>query len=372
VRLYFIAGEASGDMHGAELVHALRQQISDGWFRAWGGDHMEAAGCQLVRHYREMAYMGFSDLLRHTGKIADNWRFVRQDILQFKPHYLFLIDYSGFNLPLARWARGQGIPCVYYILPQLWAWRAKRAKALGRDTVLRLGILPFEETFYQQLGIAVHYVGHPLVSKLRSIGSFQEERKEREMAPKPIALLPGSRMQEIRRHIPLLLPLVQRYPKLTFEWVLAPGLPPGLRREIEAQFPANLTFSSSTVQTLQRCGLALVSSGTATLEAALLQVPQVVFYRPGLVNYLIARGMLRTKHISLVNNILNSSLLPEIVHPIAQVKALDRAFRNLLDPKQQERQRQGYLRLTELLGNKDAAAEASNLFLMYKNLFINT
>jgi len=365
MKLYFIAGEASGDLHGGNLINALKNQHPTLEIRAWGGEKMAESGAKVVKHYKSIAYMGFIEVLKNLPDILKNFEFAKSDILEFNPNVLILIDYPGFNLRMAKWAHKQKIPVVYYILPQLWAWHAGRIKYLEKYTKVRLAILPFEKSFYTTKNLNVQYVGHPLVQHIERFN--QNYIKESKDNPEPsvsqisVALLPGSRVQEIKKHIPLLIALVRKFPFLHFDLALAPGLPEELHFQLLKLFPKNFSISKNTYQTLSKSKFAVVCSGTATLETALFLVPQIVFYRTNILNYLLAKLMVKVKYISLVNLILQKPLVKEIINPINQEENLINSFKDLMKPQNEELIKQGYKEIRLKLGNYNTSEICSEI-----------
>jgi lipid-A-disaccharide synthase len=359
MKIYIIAGEASGDLHGSNLITALKQHEPDIELRAWGGSKMEKAGATVVKYYHDLAFMGFVEVLKNLIPILKNFKLAKKDILSFAPDYLILIDYPGFNLRMAKWAHKNKIPVIYYILPQIWAWNERRIKYIEKYTQTRLAILPFEQAYYRTKNVSVHYVGHPLVEHIENfkklnagvIASNENQTEQKTI----IALLPGSRIQEIKKHVPLLIPLVQKNPSLHFELALAPGLPDKMRHYLLDAFPNNFSITENTYHLLSKAKCAVVCSGTATLETALFNVPQIVFYRTNLFNYLIAKLLIKVKYISLVNLILQKPLVTEVIYPINQGKKLEQTFNDLLKMEHQEPLCQGYDEIGIHLGNKKAS-----------------
>jgi lipid-A-disaccharide synthase len=359
MKIYIIAGEASGDLHGSNLITALKQHEPDIELRAWGGSKMEKAGATVVKYYHDLAFMGFVEVLKNLIPILKNFKLAKKDILSFAPDYLILIDYPGFNLRMAKWAHKNKIPVIYYILPQIWAWNERRIKYIEKYTQTRLAILPFEQAYYRTKNVSVHYVGHPLVEHIENfkklnagvIASNENQTEQKTI----IALLPGSRIQEIKKHVPLLIPLVQKNPSLHFELALAPGLPDEMRHYLLDAFPNNFSITENTYHLLSKAKCAVVCSGTATLETALFNVPQIVFYRTNLFNYLIAKLLIKVKYISLVNLILQKPLVTEVIYPINQGKKLEQTFNDLLKMEHQEPLCQGYDEIGIHLGNKKAS-----------------
>jgi lipid-A-disaccharide synthase len=266
---------------------------------------------------------------------------------------------------MAKWAHKNKIPVIYYILPQIWAWNERRIKYLEKYTRTRLAILPFEKSYYQNKNLFVHYVGHPLVEHIENFKKLNAEvltsNHNTSELKTIIALLPGSRIQEIKKHVPLLIPLVQKNPSLHFELALAPGLPDEMRQDLLHAFPQNFSITDNTYHLLSKAKCAVVCSGTATLETALFNVPQIVFYRTNIVNYLIAKVLIKVKYISLVNLILQKPLVAEVIYPIKQGKRLEETFNDLLKMEHQIPLCQGYDEILTHLGNKKASKECSKI-----------
>ncbi|MGB3801412.1 MAG: lipid-A-disaccharide synthase, partial [Lewinella sp.] len=309
MRYYLIAGEASGDLHGSRLVSALRAQDADADVRAWGGELMEQAGAKVVKHYRDLAFMGFVEVVANLPTILANFGECKRDIEAFAPDRLVLIDYPGFNLRMAKWARRAGYDISYYISPQIWAWHTSRVKQVRANVDRMLVILPFEKDFYAEHGVEATFVGHPLLDVV-------EDREERPRTH--IALLPGSRKQEITRSLPLMLAAAARLPEHEYVIAGAPGQDDLFYRMLvaAADSPPNLQLvSGDTYTVLAAAKAALVTSGTATLETALFGVPQVVCYRGSRLNYWLARRLVasRIKFISLVNLVMDREVVPELI-----------------------------------------------------------
>ncbi len=326
MKYYLIAGEASGDLHGSNLIRALRQEDPAAVCRCWGGDLMQSAGAELVKHYRDLAFMGFVEVIRNLPVILRNLAFCKDDIAAFRPDVLILIDYPGFNLRMARWARGQGYRVVYYISPQVWAWKEGRVKAIKRDVDQMLVILPFEQDFYQRWQFPVEYVGHPL---MEVISSYQ--------APPPlfpgeklVVLLPGSRRQEIAAKLPVMLAVARFFPDYRFVIAGAPGLDPSFYAPFLREYPQVSLLFQQTYALLSEARAALVTSGTATLETALFGVPEVVCYRGNRFSYWIARRLIKIRFISLVNLIMDREVVKELIQDDLTVDNLCHELRLLL------------------------------------------
>ncbi len=286
MKYYIIAGEASGDMHGANLMKELKRQDSGAVFRCWGGDRMQKSGGEIVKHYRELAFMGFTEVIMNLKTILKNISFCKQDILEWKPDAVILIDYPGFNLRIAEFAHLQKLKVIYYISPQVWAWKQSRVEKIKKFVDRMLVILPFEKEFYKKFNYEVDYVGHPLLDEINTTAhtSSDEWRRQNGLADKPIiALLPGSRMQEINKMLPLMLSTVNKFPGYQFAASAAPSADKATIEKICAGFPVKIIYNDS-YSLLKNSFAALVTSGTATLETALFGVPQVVCYKGGTVS----------------------------------------------------------------------------------------
>ncbi len=356
MRYYIIAGEASGDLHGSNLIRALHRQDEHAEIRCWGGDRMEAAGAEVVKHYRDLAFMGFVEVLKHLGTIIRNIDFCKKDILSFKPDVLILIDYPGFNLRIAEWAKKQGIKVVYYISPQVWAWKESRVKKIKRDVDLMLVILPFEQAFYEKWNYPVVYVGHPL---MEAIARETNDVPLIPLSEKPvIALLPGSRRQEIQTKLPFMLEMMRHFPDYQFAIAQAPAQPESLYREITGN--ADVLLVQNAYYLLKQAKAALVTSGTATLETALFNVPQVVCYKGNPLSYWLARKLIRVKYISLVNLIMDRPVVRELIQQDLNEKELKRELNKLLhDEHYIEAQQRDYALLRHKLGETPASDHAA-------------
>jgi lipid-A-disaccharide synthase len=309
---YIIAGEASGDLHGSNLIKELHLRDSTANIRCWGGDKMQAAGATLVKHYRDLAFMGFVEVLKNINIIFKNLSFCKEDILQHKPDVLILIDYPGFNLRIAKWAKENNIKVIYYISPQVWAWKENRVKMMKQCIDLMLVILPFEKEYYKnKWNWDVEYVGHPLVEEVEN---FQLKNQLESFSHKPvIALLPGSRKQEILKELPVMLEVSKEFPAYQFIIARAPGLDDSFYTEMIKEYSNVSSVSNETYSLLQQSAAALVTSGTATLETALFNVPQVVCYKGNEISYQIAKRLINIKYISLVNLIMDKEVVKELI-----------------------------------------------------------
>lgn len=329
MRHYIIAGEASGDLHGSNLIKAIHKKDTDADIRCWGGDKMEAAGATLVKHFRDLAFMGFVEVIANIRTILKNIDFCKKDITAFKPDVLVLIDYPGFNLRIAEWARQQGLKIVYYISPQVWAWKGNRVKKIRRDVDKMLVILPFEVDYYKdKWQYDVTYVGHPLTEVIRE---EQESVPLQKLSDKPIiAMLPGSRNQEIRVKLPIMLEMVERFPEYQFVVAQAPSQPDSLYKELIGS--KNVLISNNrTYNLLRQATAALVTSGTATLETALFGVPEVVCYKGNPISFWLATKLVDVKYISLVNLIMDKEVIKELIQDDFNPTNLEQELRKLLE-----------------------------------------
>jgi len=358
MRYYIIAGEASGDLHGSRLISEIHRQDETAEVRCWGGDKMEAAGATLVKHYRDLAFMGFAEVAKHLGTILANLKWCKQDIMDYSPDVLLLIDYPGFNLRIASWAKKQGFRVVYYISPQIWAWKESRIKQIRRDVDEMMVILPFEKEFYKKQGMEVTYVGHPLAEAIEEV----LQTPVRPISEKPvIALLPGSRTQEINRMLPNMLKMVPHFPAYEFVIAQAPGQEQDIYHKFIGSLPVSL-LAGSTYELLRQSKAALVTSGTATLEAALLGAPELVCYKSSRLTYWLAKQLIKVKYISLVNLILDKPAVTELIQQDLNEAKLKMSLEELLnDTEKREQLQQDYTRLWELLAGTKAASNAARV-----------
>ncbi len=311
---YIIAGERSGDLHGANLIRAIRQHDTEAQLRVWGGEQMEKAGATLVRHYRDLAFMGFWEVAKNLSTIRRLMRECQADVLAHRPDVLILIDYAGFNLRMAKWAKQQGIRVFYYISPKVWAWNQRRALSIKANVDKLFVILPFEKTFFNNYNYEVEYVGNPLLDALANHRHDPNVVMQLTRSRKPIiALLPGSRRQEITAMLPVMLETTRHFPDYRFVVGTVSNLPNDLYDTLMADFPEVERVSDAAYDVLTAATAALVTSGTATLETALLTVPQVVCYRTSWLSYVIASRLIAVPYISLVNLIVDQPLVTELI-----------------------------------------------------------
>ena len=355
VRYYLIAGEPSGDLHGSRLVSAIRALDPAAEIRAWGGDLMAQAGAEVVKHYRDLAFMGFVEVVRNLPTILANFRECKRDVAAFAPDRLVLIDYPGFNLRIAKWARRAGYDISYYISPQIWAWHTSRVKQIRANVDRMLVILPFEKDFYARHGVEATFVGHPLLDVV----------EEQSVRPRThVALLPGSRQQEISRSLPIMLAAAARMPEQEYVIAGAPGQDELFYRSLvaAADSPPHLQLvSGRTYEILAGATAALVTSGTATLETALFQVPQVVCYRGSRLNYWLARKLVsdRIKFISLVNLVMDREVVPELIQEAFNVDRVSEELQKIIAGPERDRQLKALAKLRRVLGEGGAAERAA-------------
>ena len=344
MRYYIIAGEASGDLHGSNLIKQL--QIGDplATIQCWGGDLMQHAGAKLVKHYRDLAFMGFVEVVKNLPTIFANLQFCKEDIIQFKPDVLILIDYPGFNLRIADWAKKKRIKVVYYISPQVWAWKANRVKKMKVSIDLMLCILPFEKDYYQKnWDWQVEYVGHPLIEviencRLKHIEAEAHNPDYKFQIPNLIALLPGSRKQEIAKKLPIMLRVTSHFPNEKFVVAKAPGQEDLFYEPFLKGYPNVSVVKNSTYELLLKSKAALVTSGTATLETALFAVPEIVCYKGSNISYQIIKRLIKIKYISLVNLIMDKLVVKELIQDELNTINLKAALTNLLYNKEKQLQ----------------------------------
>jgi lipid-A-disaccharide synthase len=361
MKYYVVAGEASGDLHAANLIKRIKEKDTQAQFRSWGGDLMQQQGAEIVKHYRELAFMGFIEVTMNLRTILNNISYCKQDILAYKPDAIILVDYPGFNLRIAEWAKKQGIKVIYYISPQIWAWKQSRVHQIKRDVDLMLVILPFEEEFYQRFNYKVHFVGHPLLDAIA----------ERPLPNRPeklyIALLPGSRNQEIEKMLPIMLSAMHYFPQFDFVVAGAPGQTEAFYTPLLKDTGARLV-SGKTYDVITNATAAMVTSGTATLETALLGTPQVVCYKGSWVSYQLAKQLIKVKYIALVNLILDRPAVKELIQNELTTHNLQKELDAIiLNEENRKRMLTDYDELKEKLGGIGASARAAGIIVDYLN-----
>jgi len=364
MKYYIIAGEASGDLHGANLMKALYQEDNDANIRYWGGELMEKVGGTLVKHYRDLAFMGFIEVLFNLRTIFINISFCKQDIEDFQPDVIIFIDYPGFNMRIAKWAKQKGIKTHYYISPQIWAWKEGRIKDIKRDVDQMYVILPFEKDFYESKHqFPVHFVGHPLIDEIAHRRQVDEVvfRKENNLDDRPIiALLPGSRKQEISKMLEVMLSIVGDFKEYQFVIAGAPSQDENFYNSFIKSQNIHLLLNK-TYDLLSVSYAALVTSGTATLETALFKVPQVVCYKGSRISYEIAKRIIKLKYISLVNLILDKEVVTELIQTEFNKKRLKEELVKILDGYNRAVLFLEYYDLEQKLGGVGASEKTAKL-----------
>lgn len=360
MKYYIIAGEASGDLHGSNLIKEIKKIDSDSDFRCWGGDLMDKAGGKIIKHYRDLAFMGYVEVLMNIRTIARNLSFCEKDILNYQPDALILIDYPGFNLRIAKKIHPKGIKVFYYISPQIWAWKKNRIHSIKKYVDKMHVILPFEKEFYDKLNYPVEYVGHPLIDAVNN--DFMSQKAHPQLDAilenddrKVIAILPGSRKQELTKMLPLMSSLPELFPN--YQWIVA-GVswqPIELYKNLSKN-PKLKIVVDETYSLLAKSHAAVVTSGTAVLETALFGVPQVVCYKSSRISYEIAKRLVKgIRFISLVNLILDKEVMTELIQNDFNLKKLINETHKVLNDVHREKVFQDYGTLKEILGQGGAS-----------------
>ncbi|HEY4618477.1 MAG TPA: lipid-A-disaccharide synthase [Flavobacterium sp.] len=364
MKYYIIAGEASGDLHGSNLMKSLFKEDSNADIRFWGGDLMQATGGTMVKHYRELAFMGFVEVLFNLKTILGNIKICKKDILEFKPDVIIFIDYPGFNMRIAKWAKQLGMRTHYYISPQIWAWKENRITDIKRDIDKMYVILPFEKQFYEDKhNFPVEFVGHPLIDAIHNQAIVDPIvfKDENQLNEKPIiALLPGSRKQEITKMLSVMLSVVDDFPEYQFVIAGAPSQEYSFYEKFISD--GNIKFiSNKTYDLLKIATAALVTSGTATLETALFKVPEVVCYKGSWASYQIAKRIITLKYISLVNLIMDEEVVTELIQEDFNTKNIRSQLQKILEPSYRKQLLQKYDLLEEKLGGSGASEKTAKL-----------
>lgn len=361
MKYYIIAGEASGDLHGSNLMKALLEEDKNAEIRFWGGNLMQEVGGTLVVHYKERAFMGFVEVIMNLRKVLGMISFCKKDIAEYQPDVIIFIDNSGFNLRVAGWAKKENFKTNYYISPQVWASRAGRVEKIKRDVDQMYVILPFEKEFYKKYDYDVNFVGHPLIDAIADRKQVGEAdfRKQYNLGDKPIiALLPGSRKQEITKMLSVMLSLVDDYADYQFVIAGAPSQSFDFYKEIignkNVAFVDNKTYDLLSISTA-----ALVTSGTATLETALFKVPQVVCYKGSAISYQIAKRIITLEYISLVNLIMDKEVVKELIQNDFTKKNLSKELHKILEENHRNQLFEHYYELEQKLGGKGASSNTA-------------
>jgi lipid-A-disaccharide synthase len=337
VKYYIIAGEASGDLHASHLMREIKKLDPSAQFRCWGGDKMKEEGGELVKHYRDLAFMGFAEVIKHLPAIFRNLSFCKKDILRFRPDALIHVDYPGFNLRIAKWARSQplfnkdGSKIIYYISPQVWAWKENRVKTMKECIDKMIVILPFEKDYYKKKwNWDVEYVGHPLIEVIQAHKAQATRKEQGTSSKRVVALLPGSRRQEIMKKLPVMLEVSKAFPDHQFIVAKAPSIEDSFYDSLMKEYENVSAVSGQTYDLLLKADAALVTSGTATLEAALFGVPEVVCYRGSYFSYQLGKRLVKVKFISLVNLIMDKMVVTELIQNDFNPASLENELRKIL------------------------------------------
>ena len=366
MKYYIIAGEASGDLHGANLMKAIKKKDEQADFRFWGGDLMHGESANIAVHYKDIAFMGFWEVITNLDKILKNIKFCKKDILYYEPDTIIFIDYPGFNMRIARWAKEKGFVTQYYVSPQIWAWKENRIKSIKRDIDYLYVILPFEKDFYEtKHSFKVDFVGHPLIDAINTF-EYQDEasfKADNDLLDKPIiALLPGSRKQEIQKMLSVMMQMAPSFEDYQFVIAGAPGL---TRADYQPFLQKNnmLLVENKTYNLLHIAHAALVTSGTATLETALFEVPQVVCYKGNYLSYLIAKRIISLKYISLVNLIMNEEVVKELIQADFNADSLKNELHKILAGKKHTEIKDKYKELKDKLGQEGASQKTADFIM---------
>ena len=363
MKYYLIAGEASGDLHGANLIAALKQKDRTSEFRAWGGDKMQSQGAHIVKHYKYLAFMGFWEVAKNLRTILSYISYCKKDILSFNPDALILIDYPGFNMRIAKWATNLGITIHYYIMPQVWAWKENRVRKLAKHTNYRYSILPFEVDFFEQKHkLSIDFVGHPLVDELSAIPELDRESITAAFGfpsnKKIIALLPGSRKQEVSKILGVMITIIDSFPNYRFVIAGTSNINQSIYHQLA---PGVDIVIDQTYDLVRLADAAIVTSGTATLETALLKTPQIVCYKTSPLSFAIAKRIVKLPFISLVNLVLNRLLVRELIQSECNQSELTNSLREILSNNGRKSILSGYDELIKKLGGKGASEKVAML-----------
>ena len=367
MKYYIIAGEASGDLHASNLIAEIKKKDKRAVFRGWGGDLMKAQGVELVKHYRMTAYMGFVEVAVNLRKVLGNIAQCKKDIVDYQPDAIILVDYPGFNLRIADFAHQKGFKVFYYISPQVWAWKRRRVRRIKKTVDRMLVIFPFEEEFYKEYGVDVTYVGNPLLDEMAKFGTANRSMflrrnnlgEKREI----IALLPGSREQEVRRMLPTMLKVIPNFTEYQFVIAGVSSIWKDFYQKIMGNTDVFLVMDQ-TYELLQNSSAAVVTSGTATLETALFTVPEVVCYKANHFSYLIAKWLIRVKYISLVNLVMDKEVVKELIQGALIEQSIKKELDLLLHNGKRQRQiLEDYDELRERLGSEGASEKAASVII---------
>jgi len=371
MKYYIIAGEASGDLLGSYLMKSIKKLDAHADFRCWGGDLMKAQGGEIIKHYKDLAFMGFWEVFKNLRTILKNIRICKTDILFYKPDVLILIDYPGFNMRMAEFAKKQNVRVVYYVSPQIWAWKKNRVHKIKRDVDTLITILPFEKDFYAKYNYKAHYVGHPLLDVINDEmknDDWQTFKTNYHLDDRPVvAVLPGSRRQELKKMLPVMVQMAEQFPEYQFVMSKVKWQPLALYQSYLKDKQIALV-EGNTYSLLHHAKAAVVTSGTATLETALWNVPQVVCYKGSFISYLIARIVIgkHLKYISLVNLILDKPAVTELIQHECNPKRLKEALAKIVhDNFVIDTMKSDYKQLQHILGDAGASDNAAKLIVKH-------
>jgi lipid-A-disaccharide synthase len=374
MKYYIIAGEASGDLLSSYLMKSIKKMDAIADFRCWGGDLMEAQGGELIKHYNDLAFMGFWEVAKNLRTILNNMTVCKVDILLYEPDVLILIDYPGFNLRIAEFAKEQHIRVVYYVSPQIWAWKKNRVHKIKRDVDTLITILPFEKEFYAKYNYEAHYAGHPLLDVIHDEmqnDDWQTFKEHYHLDERPvIAVLPGSRKQELQKMLPIMVQMTEQFPEYQFIMSKVKWQPLSLYQSCIKNKKITLV-EGDTYSLLRHAQAAIVTSGTATLETALWNIPQVVCYKGSFISYLIARMVVgkHLKYISLVNLILDKPAVTELIQYDCNPKKLKEELSKIVnDSVIIDTMKNDYKQLRHLLGNAGASDNAAKLIVKHDDI----
>ena len=365
MKYYLIAGEASGDLHGSNLMKSLQKHDNTPEFTFWGGDLMQEVGGTLIRHYKDLAFMGFAEVLMNLKTILGNISFCKKDILEKKPDVLILIDYPGFNLRIAKFAKENGIKVFYYISPQIWAWKEGRVKEIKQNVDKMFVILPFEKNFYKKHDFNVDFVGHPLIDAINNGNEEKDFKNNNKLDSRPIiSILPGSREQEIKKSLPLMLSVKENFKDYQFVIAGAPSLDYSFYKQFIKDSQVKF-ISNKTYNLLSSSHAALVTSGTATLETALFKVPEIVCYKANFISYYIGRMLIKIKYISLVNLIMDREVVTELIQGEFNKERITEELNKIVKGNSRDEMLTNFDELTTMLGGEGASEKAAKLMIKY-------
>ena len=370
MKYFLIAGEASGDLHGGNLIKALKQEDPNAEFLAWGGELMEEAGATIIKHYKELAFMGFLVVLQNLRTILGNEKLCKSQIAEFNPDAVIFIDYPGFNLRIAKWAKAHNFKTMYYISPKVWAWKKSRAWKIKKTIDKMFVIFPFEVPFYKEYDYDVEFIGHPLMDAIENFQNsgqtFDQFTAENNLSQKPIvAMLPGSRSDEIRHMLPEMLDTAKQFPDYQFVIAGAPSQELSFYQKVAESNNLSIVFGK-TYELLNHSTAGLITSGTATLEAALFDVPQVVCYKGHPISYQVAKRLIKVKYISLVNLVLDDNVVLELIQNELTAEKISAELKLILhNPEYKMKMMNNYVALKKALGNAGASLRTAKMMLKY-------